>query len=325
VHSIPIRLPDGQEGAVQIVRRLSEFDLWERNQLSTLGIFVPIACFIAGLGAFLIASIGLRPVRSMARTAQFISAQNLGARLPVQGSDELAQLGTSFNAVLDRLEDAFQRQRQFTADASHDLRTPLTRIRLLAQHRSDDPAELKKALEQCGNSAETLTRLVDQLLVLSRADSGGEWIRPTRTRASEVIAGALERLPETDRILTELPTDEPVVIWDQQAVSRVVSNLLENALSHSPPDTVVNLVVSWTPDWVTLIVKDSGEGIPEEKQEHIFSRFSRLDNARTETGHSGLGLAIVRAIAEAHGGQVFVSSQPNKGATFTLRLPFTAT
>jgi len=146
VFSRPLRLPNGEQGAIQIVRRLEEFQLWERAQLGTLAIFVPVACLAAGVGAWFIATLGLRPVSEMAQVAQTISADNLEGRIPTRGHDELAELGGAFNRVLERLEAAFRRQRQFTADASHELRTPLTRIRLVADVRSDDPQELRQAL-----------------------------------------------------------------------------------------------------------------------------------------------------------------------------------
>lgn len=323
VLSIPFKDLLGNPAAVQVARGLRDFEFWERSQATTVALFVPIACLIAGLGAWLIATRGLRPVQEMADAAGQISGRNLSGRLPIRGKDELAGLGGQFNEVLDRLEDAFDRQRRFTADASHELRTPLTRIRLAAAEPGSEPEQLREALRVCGQSAESMTRLVDQLLVLSRADSGRGWLKVVATDVPTVVIAALERLPleSADRIDCVLPEEAIALDCDIDALARAISNLLDNALRYSPDSARVELVVCEVGEEVEISVRDLGPGISEKDLPHLFERFYRVDEARSGSTNAGLGLSIVQTIVSAHGGTVSAESELGRGSRFIVKLP----
>ncbi len=323
VLSIPFKDQAGQAAAIQVARGLRDFEFWERSQATTVALFVPIACLVAGLGAWLLATRGLRPVQEMADAAGQISGRNLSGRLPIRGQDELAGLGSKFNEVLDRLEDAFDRQRQFTADASHELRTPLTRIRLAASEPGAEPEQLREALRVCGQSAESMTRLVEQLLVLSRADSGRGWLKIVPTDVPTVVIRALERLPiaSADRIDCVLPEEAIALDCDIDAVARAISNLLDNALRYSPDSARVELAVCEVGEEVEISVRDLGPGISEKDLPHLFERFYRVDEARSGSTNAGLGLSIVQTIVSAHGGTASVESKFGQGSRFLLKLP----
>jgi two-component system, OmpR family, sensor kinase len=289
-----------------------------------------IAVLAVGLaGGWWISRRLLKPIASIAETASRISVNNLSERIDTKHVEsELADLAGILNGTFERLESAFDRQAQFTADASHELRTPLAVIRSqaeLALSRPREAREYQEALRACLRATTRMTDLVEGLLTLARTDAGMSGTSRERLDLGRIAADATELCrsladEKQVRLATELHSVH--VIGDPEALSRVVANLVVNAIQYNRPDGEVHLTVASEGAEAILSVRDTGPGIPPEHQEQLFERFYRADKARSrETGGSGLGLAIAKTIVESHGGSIGFTSDPGKGSTFWVRLP----
>jgi heavy metal sensor kinase len=314
---------------VQIVlaRPLSDLDRENRELLEAMVIGVPIVLVLAAAGGWWLASIGLAPITAMAARAVQLplgGTEDLGApgRL-----DELGQLTVAFNGLVARLRAALRTQRQFMADASHELRTPVSIIRsasdvaLSRDHRAED--EYRETLGIVGDQASRLGQLVADMLVLARADSGGYPIRATDLDLSEVVDDcrrAVRVLAEERGVDVQSGAiGETPVHGDEDLLRRLVINLLSNAIEYSPAGGSVSIGVQPDQSAIRIRVADSGPGIPEADRARIFDRFVRLDEARSGKG-TGLGLPIARWIAEAHGGTLVLESSGPGGSTFCATL-----
>jgi heavy metal sensor kinase len=290
-----------------------------------------VALVVAGLVAWLLLREWLSGFHRVATATRHLGTDALArARLPVpENGREVALLARDFNSVLDRLEQALALQQQFTANASHELRTPLAILRSeleLALRRERNTAEYRNALENCRTEAERLSRLVENLLTLARADAG-EGVAAREPVNLAALAGDLcERFrslaaAEGVQLVCEFK-EQPEVRADSIALERVFTNLIENALRHTPRGEEVRVRVRAEADGAVFEVADGGPGIPPEHLPQIFDRFYRVDKARSrQHGGGGLGLAIVKSLVEAHGGRVEVESQFGRGATFRVWLP----
>jgi heavy metal sensor kinase len=290
----------------------------------------PMLALIASLGGYWMSRRALSPVDQLTRAARRIGLDNLGQRLAVsQTGDELERLGDTWNEMLWRLDNAVQRMRQFTADASHELRTPISVIRTtaeLALRRERDPGEYRKALESVQREAEWMTQLAEDLLLLARADAGTLQLRRERLevdRLARSVADETAPMAEVRGIvmLSRLGAGEARVMGDERALHRLLTILLDNAVQHTPPEGTVEIETSTGVGGVAIAVRNTGEGIKTEDLPHIFERFYRGDPARTRQNGAGLGLAIARSIAEAQGAEIDVESAPGKGAVFSVKLP----
>ena len=334
VLSIPIRRDGKIIGVAQLTSPLSPLQTELTRLTGTLLTLIPLALLIAGLGGAFLTNRALRPVRELGLAAGRIQASDLSQRLPDSGGDEFAVLATTFNGMLSRLESAFhalgaayEQQRQFTADASHELRTPLTIIKAntsLALLNGDTSADYRCALEAADVGADRTIRLIQDLLLLARADSGSEPMRwegvplgVLLTQAAEAAQAARKQscaplhLPETDL----------VVSGDEDSLRRLFSNLFENALRHTPPDGAVTVSAEHQGTAIVVRIADTGEGIAPEHLPRLFDRFYRADSARSgATGGTGLGLAICRSIVEAHSGTITLESVAGAGTTVTVAL-----
>ena len=323
VISHPVRGPGGAQLVFQAAREKRELDRLWRAQLITLAIFLPVALLAAGFGAMFLTSRALKPIGEMEGAAARISGSNLGERLQIDGQDEFARLGQTFNGMLDRLEkafielqDAFERQQRFTADASHELRTPLTRLKLSTSSALDaDSSDQDRiqALRVADEAAENMTRLVNQLLILAKADSGQLGFSKQRTDLRITASEAIELVqkPRGIELRTDFPDHAVYAEVDPDAIRRVVVNVVENAYRYAPNGSVS---VSLTSDPASILVEDNGVGISAESLPKVGQRFFRADAARAgETGGVGLGLAICHAIMEAHGGRLEIHSEAGKG------------
>jgi signal transduction histidine kinase len=261
----------------------------------------------------------------MRRKAGEISEHDPGARLPVAGADdEIARLGATLNAMLARLEAAFDRERTFVADASHELRTPLAILKTeleLALRDGRTPEELHDALRSAAEETDRLTQLAESLLVIARADEGQLRMSTATLQAAELLDGArlrfASRAASAGRaIVVESSTAR--ITGDRGRLEQALDNLVENALRHG--DGVISLSASATPGRVVLRVRDEGAGFQADFVDGAFERFTRADQARAGGG-SGLGLAIVQVIARAHGGLARASNGSGGGAEVTIELP----
>ena len=298
---------------------------------------VPIAVVVAGLGGWAIARHSLLPVSAMSKQARLITARALGVRLPIANpNDELGGLAQSFNDLLQRLEESFARQRQFTADASHELRTPIATARtavsvtLKQPHR--DEAEYRDALRIVEDQTWRLTRIVDDMLTLARADSGEFPLRVISFYLDELVQdvarGARVLARSNARVEVSAPAEIPFS-GDEDLLRRLLLNLVDNALQHVPADGVITIALEQRDGEVRITVADNGPGIPPEAQPHIFERFYRADRARSrrdaaEGTGAGLGLAIAQWIAVAHQGRLDLVRSDSTGTIFEAVFPFTS-
>lgn len=315
-----IRVGMSQESLYQTRRRF----------LLTMGAVFPLALLLAGGGGWVLARRALKPVDRMTEAAHRISAEHLAERLEATGTgDELDRLANTLNEMLGRLDAAFVQIRQFSADASHELQTPLTILKgelevALRSPRSADEYQriLKSALEEI----DRIAHLVEGLLLLARADAGVLRMddKPVDLAhlVEEVYAQA-KILADAAPIALRLGPVEPVSIHgDQERLRRLLLNLVDNGIKYTPPGGQVTLSVQRDGEWAALQVSDTGIGLTLEEQERIFQRFYRGAETRSRgDGGAGLGLCIARSIAEAHGGRIQIKSAAGQGSTFTVLLP----
>lgn len=302
-----------------------------REFFSVLLPLFPLALILAGLGGYTLARKALAPIDAMAQRAERISAERLSERLPVENpEDELGHLATVFNATLERLEAGFQQLRRFTADASHELRSPLTAIRSVGEVGLQEQKTTEEYRDIIGSMLEEtdrLTHLVDSLLVLSRAEAGNVAIHPVHVSMLEVAKEAValvEVLAEEKRQHIVVEGDATLAVEaDPILLRQAVVNLIDNAIKYSPPAAEILVRARRGDDsQATLEVVDQGAGVPREHQSRVFDRFYRVDSGRArEWGGAGLGLSIARWAVEAHGGHIQLESEEGKGSTFRIVLP----
>src|SRR5205809_1183876 len=304
---------------------LSEVGREQREVQEAMLVGIPIVLLLAGAGGLWLASVGLRPITDMARRAAGIPLTGLEDLGHPDRTDELGQLAGAFNGLVARLRAALQTQRQFMADASHELRTPVSVVRATADvmlnllHR-DEP-EYREALAIVGGQARRLGRLVEDMLVLARADAGGYALRPRDLYLDEVVADCRRAVDvlATERGVAIHSTGSPEIPFrgDEDLLRRLVLNVLQNAVQHTPAGGAVAVDIRQDRDAVRIRVTDEGAGIPAEDRERIFDRFVQLDAARKGQG-TGLGLPIARWIAEAHRGTLTLEQSQPGATTFCV-------
>jgi heavy metal sensor kinase len=322
---------DGQTVALLEVGRP---DTEVKEALQRLGFLlllaVPTTIVLAASGGLFLANRALAPVDKMTRTARRIGAQDLSQRIGLPTShDEVGRLAETFDDMLERLDQAFQRQRQFSADASHELRTPLAIITSQIDVALEQPRSAKQyaaVLQGLRSESERMSELLGQLLSLSRADAGREHLTKEAVSLDELaaeVAAQLAPVAQANGVELKVDASDPIVIpGDQTYLIRLVMNLLDNALKFTPAGGRVIVAVKSESPWAVVSVSDTGVGIPAEHLPHVFERFYRVDKARSRAaGGAGLGLAICDWIAGAHGGRIEVISAPGRGSTFSVFLP----
>jgi len=291
---------------------------------------VGVAVLAAGLlGGHFFARRVIRPIEEISATAADISLSNLSRRIDVTGTEtELTGLARTLNQMFDRIESAFSQQVRFTADASHEWRTPVAVILSHAELALDKPRpveELRETIETCRRSALRMRSLIESLLTLARFDSGEVKIESRSFDVMRTVGDgiALVRpLADKRRITFQINLSPATATGDPDRIAQVITNLLTNAIRYNQDQGVVTVTLQSLPAETVLTVSDTGIGIPPEHLAHIFERFYRVDNARSrKDGGVGLGLAICKSIVTAHGGQISVSSHVNRGTKFEVRLP----
>jgi heavy metal sensor kinase len=301
-----------------------------RQVLLMLAIGLPIAVCVAVTGGFVLVRRALKPVGNLSRKAAAITQHNLSERLPVvRSGDELERLSLSLNLMISRLEDAINSSKQFVADASHELRTPLAVLRGELENLAQDAQLKSPTRETLGSALEEVDRLaeiVEGLLALLRLDTGeahAQWVRFDLAELVATTAGQMSLLAEDKHITVVCDCAERVMIeGDQARLKQVIVNLLDNAIKYTPNGGRIKLKIAQEEGSAVLDVADDGIGIPAEALPHVFKRFFRVDGSRSrDQGGAGLGLSIVKAICDAHGARVEVSSTPGQGSRFRIRQP----
>lgn len=282
---------------------------------------IPIALLIAILGGYWLSGRALQPVDAITREARTITARNLDRRLALpEARDELRLLSETLNGMLDRIETSYKRVAQFTADASHELRSPVALMRTTAEvalRRPRDEEEYRDALQQVLREGERLSHLIDDLLLLARSDAGTDVLE----RAPLDLALPLrEAVARVGRPVRQTLDDGVVIDGSATALQQLFAILLDNAVKYTPDGEEIAVRLHARDGHAVVEVRDRGMGIAAEDLPHVFDRFYRADKARSRGG-AGLGLAIARRIAEAHGGTVDVTSALGEGSTFTVKLP----
>jgi two-component system OmpR family sensor kinase len=358
VFTFPIVVHGRMVNVLQVGMSLEGLLRERQNFLWALATLTPLGLILAGGGGWLLARRVLRPVDQMTQAARRIGAEHLAERLAgAETDDELGRLARTLNEMLARLEAGFAQIRRFSADASHELRTPLTILKgeiEVALRSAREPAEYERVLSSALEEVERMARLVDDLLMLSRADAGAlRWEKGPvdLDRLVEDVAKQGEVLGRGRAIRVSIESLEPLIAHgDEPRLRQLLLNLVDNAVKYTPQGGRVTLSLrqaksgsseqavqqparSLDPpipsapapspsEWAEIAVTDTGAGIPPEALPRIFERFYRVDDARSrEAGGTGLGLCIARTIAEAHEGRIGVESVPGVGSTFTVRLP----
>jgi signal transduction histidine kinase len=319
----PLKLGN-QTLLVEVGHSLEQID----NSMSSVrwailgGVLAALA--LVGVSGGVLVRRALSPVGRITKTAQKIElSSDLSRRVGYKGPmDEVGQLATTFDHMIEHLERDFESQKHFIADASHDLRSPLTVLRgnLDLLKRNLGEGERQESLKAMEGELERMGRMVNDLLLLAEVESGQGKRREQVSLKEILLEGAArgqQLVPKTSIIIGRV--EDLSVMGDAYMLKRLLANLTDNAIAHTPEKGVITLSLFRDGDWAHLEVADSGSGIAPEHMPHIFDRFYRVDPARSRTeGRSGLGLAIVKAIAEQHQGKVSVTSEPGKGSTFRV-------
>jgi heavy metal sensor kinase len=325
--------PHHMDGQVVVMRlALREGPLWEEfgDLVSVLGIGLPVVVLLTSLVGYVVAGKALRPVDDMARRARRITVERLNERLEIQNpEDELGRLGTAFNQTLERLQVSFEQLSRFTADASHELRTPLTAIRSVGEvalQNTGDSAYYRDRIGSMLEEADRMTRLVDSLLTMSRADAGRIPLQLSDCRLIELAreaAALLEVLAEEKNQTISVQGDAEIQVHaDRLILRQALINLIDNAVKYSPKGGHIHVRVEPVSGQALIEVQDSGPGIPPEHADKVFQRFYRVDRARSRSeGGAGLGLSIVKWAVEAHGGSVQLRHDSGSGCMFAIWLP----
>jgi len=330
VRTLPLERQGQIAGALEV--GLSQGDVSDtlRTLLLVLAVAYPATLVLASFGGVFLAGRALSPIDKLTRLARRISAEELGQRLDLRlPDDEVGRLARTFDEMIARLDEAFRRQREFTADASHELRTPLTVIKgqtEVALSRPRDADSYRQVLRAVNEEVDRMIRLVASLLTLARADAGQIPLTFEVVSLSELVAAAVEQVrPVVGQRDIELhlePSPAVTLRADEDLLLQLVLNLLDNAGKYTPSGGRVTVGWAVVDGQVEVWVRDTGVGIAPEYLPHVFERFYRVDKARSRAeGGAGLGLSICRWIVEAHSGSISVESAPGNGSTFTVRLP----
>ena len=299
------------------------------NQLKLIFVIIcPIALIIFGFIGFIFTRRAFAPVRAITQTAAAISSQSLEKRVPIgKSEDEIAQLAKTFNQMIERLHKTFISQQRFIADASHDIRTPLTVIQMeleLLLNSKDLSQKSELAIQTCLIEIDSLGKLAENLLFLARADSQQLLTDKKVFRIDELIlecVSQLNTIAKSKNIVFKININKPLEIKaDEPMIRRMIFNILDNALKYSTPNEAVGIMIGNNSTEVLIQVNNNGIPIPEELLAKIFDRFQRAERSRTSKGF-GLGLAIVKAIVDVHNGKITIESNEKKGTSFTISLP----
>lgn len=318
---VPIRANDRVRGSFVVTHLVDPERAEIDDTVRIAGLIGLIALALSALAAYLAAGRVLQPLRGLTETARSIEESDLTRRITVQGDDELAELGRTFNAMLDRLEGAFSSQRELIRSVNHELRTPLTIVRGHLELIGEDPAEVKETIELVTDELDRMALIVDDLLTLARSEREDFVVpepTPIHPLLDEILTKAAALGERAWRL--DVPVDPGVARIDPRRLTQAMLNLVDNAVRQTDPGQAIAIGAAREGNDILFRVDDDGPGITPGDEDRLFERFERGRSGRRYTG-SGLGLAITKAIAEAHGGHVTAEGGPLGGARFTIRIP----
>jgi signal transduction histidine kinase len=319
-----LRIASTQAATGQVVIAGAERETVDRAVASLARLFalaIPIMVVIVGALGWFLTDRALRPVDAIRSQAEMISGSTLAERVPVpESGDEIEELATTVNQMLDRLEAHDTSIRQFSSDASHELKSPIANIRALVETRTSTDPDWVTVQHKLTGETNRLGDLVDNLLFLASYEDIDRPIERSPVALDELVFSEAELVSSTTELRVDLSGVAPTTIQASVTdLSRLLRNLVDNAVRHGNERIAIALIS--TDDYVEIIVSDDGPGVPERERDRVFERFTRLDEARArDAGGTGLGLSIVAQIARAHEGDVSISSSPLGGAAFTVRL-----
>lgn len=335
LYTAPFVIENRGSGLVQVAESYRHIQDVQRQLIALLGIGIPLTLLASSAGGWFLAASALDPIDRITRAARQISARDLHQRLKMDlPNDEVGRLAATFDQMLARLEDAFEQQKRFIADASHEMKTPLTILKgdvevALARPRS--PETYQETLENVNQTTDQLIALVQELLLLARADNQQSVLKLDYFNLAEMLTEQTASfMPKATKEEISLNVDVPgvlVIEGDRNKLSRLFMNLIDNALKYSRSGDTVMVNAAITNGQACVTIADTGPGIGPEHLPHLFDRFYRVDKARSrvsangQTSGAGLGLSIVQWLAQAHGGRVEVDSTIDQGTTFTVWLP----
>jgi len=317
-------------GVVQVGQSLTTLNANLQFILMGLLIVTPFVLLLSAFGSYWLAGRAFKPIHRLTLTAREIGAKDLSQRVLVPlPKDEVRDLSVIFNQMIERLEHAFTQQRRFVADASHELRTPVAVIRSMTELALSQPSDAEDTLlvvREVNAESERLGHLISDLLALARADEGQVKLDYEPVRLDLLTAdvvSSLEPLADEHKVALHVGDLKPTtVLGDAARLIQIIMNMVDNALIYTNAGGNVTLSVYASASQASLVVRDTGIGIPKKDIPHIFERFYRADPARSKSvGGSGLGLAIVDWLVRAHNGTISVESDPGKGSTFTVMFP----
>lgn len=315
---------------IRVLRDEMEMRRTLQELLEVVFLGFPLAVLLSSIGGYLIAGRSLSPVGAMAEQARQITAESLSQRLPVPNSfDELGQLATVFNHTLERLENSFMELKRFTADASHELRTPLTALRAVGEvalREAHDPATLREVIGSMLEEAGRLNDLAEAMLTLARVESGEEPARSLPLCLNELLSEVKETLEvlamDKQQLIQVIQPEKVMAKSDRVLLKQALMNILHNAIRYSPSQSQIRLRCLRQDALAIIEIEDQGEGIAPEHQAKVFTRFYRIDEARSRAeGGTGLGLAIAKRSVERQGGRLELESRVGKGSLFRVILP----
>lgn len=317
---------------LRLGQSLGSIEIARRRLLIILGLGIPLALLLGSYGGLVLANQALRPVDRITRAAEQIGAGDLSERVPATSKmDEIGRLAATFNKMISRLQAAFERQKQFTSDASHELRTPLAVMRgdiELTLRRERNPEEYTRVLASNLEEIVRLSRLVEDLLMLARADSGRVELNPEHFDINLLCREMVEYisplvLQRHQTISFDGDEREVMITADKQRIKQLLLNLLDNAVKYTDVNGAITLGMKVSGNSAVITVTDTGRGIPADDLPHIFDRFFRRSKPVADRSVSGfgLGLSIVKWIVDTHGGRIDARSKPGEGTTFIVSLP----
>ncbi|MGG6269341.1 ATP-binding protein [Leptolyngbya sp. AN03gr2] len=317
----PVKVRDQTLGVLVVAHTTGGEQAEAIEAVSVIIKVIAVALLIALVLAWFASGRVLLPLRSLSHATRLINESDLSQRLTIQGTGQVADLGHSFNEMMDRLQAAFVSQRNFINDAGHELRTPITIIQGHLELMGDDPEEQQEVLTIVMDELDRMTRFVDDLILLAKSERP-DFLQLEQVEVHQLTEEIFTKVQAlADRNWTVEGTAKGDILLDRQRITQAVMNLAQNATQFTQVHDTIAIGSAISKGKLHFWVRDTGEGIAVTDQRRIFDRFARAANSRRRSEGAGLGLSIVQSIAEAHGGEVHVRSQPGQGATFSIVLP----